>query len=141
MLFRCVHELEHFSQVKMIAEQRGKLAEFVRTTKIEKLEREALDAHQKIYQKIKDKIMSDHALMTGTPWPTRVKLDKFGSPVIDVKTGLPKIEKAQVHHIIPQEYGGPHQWWNASPIFGGAAHQGGIHRANSALREILDFIK
>jgi len=32
----------------------------------------------------------------------------------------------QAHHIIPQRYGGPNEWWNIQPIAQNA-HQGGIH--------------
>ena len=47
----------------------------------------------------------------------------------------------QIHHIIPQEIGGPHVWWNAHPLAAGAAHQGGIHGSGSALNQILKELK
>lgn len=47
----------------------------------------------------------------------------------------------QIHHIIPQELGGPHIWWNAHPLEFGAAHQGGVHGSGSPLNQILKDIK
>ena len=50
-------------------------------------------------------------------------------------------ERHQIHHIIPQELGGPHVWWNAHPLQAGAPHQGGVHGSGSPLNQILKSIK
>lgn len=68
---------------------------------------------------------------TGQVWPSTMKL-------IDGK--LQPI-RHQIHHIIPQEIGGPHVWWNAHPLEGGAAHQGGVHSKESSLNQILKSMK
>lgn len=43
---------------------------------------------------------------------------------------------AQLHHIIPQRYGGPNQWWNAHPAMP-SQHQGGIHGAGSSTQGVF----
>lgn len=57
---------------------------------------------------------------TGQTWP----LDSNG-------------RKYQLHHIIEQQYGGPHEWWNAHPARFPDQHQGGIHGAGSPARELF----
>lgn len=41
------------------------------------------------------------------------------------------------HHIIEQNYGGPHEWWNMHPARAPDQHQGGIHGAGSPARELF----
>ena len=42
-------------------------------------------------------------------------------------------QKYQLHHIIEQQYGGEHEWWNAHPAKFPTEHQGGVHAAGSPL--------
>ena len=48
-----------------------------------------------------------------------------------------KGRRYQLHHIIEQQYGGEHEWWNIHPAKFPDQHQGGIHGANSPSREIF----
>lgn len=54
-------------------------------------------------------------------------------PLIIQRTGKFEPVRHQIHHIIPQELGGPHVWWNAHPLEAGGAHQGGVHGSGSPL--------
>jgi 5-methylcytosine-specific restriction endonuclease McrA len=49
--------------------------------------------------------------------------------------------KHQAHHVIPQELGGPHEWWNMHPAEGGSVHQGGIHRKDGPLSKLVEGAK
>jgi hypothetical protein len=108
----------------------------------QKLSREDLKAHKEIYEKSggRKSMIEEYENINRTSWPQRVKVDKNGNPQINPATGNPVMERAQVHHIIPQEYGGPHNGWNALPVFGND-HQVGIHRSQGALRGLFEFIK
>ncbi len=41
------------------------------------------------------------------------------------------------HHIIEQNYGGPHEWWNMHPARAPDIHKGGIHGSGSPARELF----
>lgn len=47
---------------------------------------------------------------------------------------------AQYHHIIHQEFNGPHEWWNMHPVHP-KDHQGGIHGSGSTLNKIIKEVK
>lgn len=46
----------------------------------------------------------------------------------------------QAHHIIPQQLGGPHEWWNMHPLHP-TDHLRGIHGSGSALNQIIKEVK
>ena len=46
-----------------------------------------------------------------------------------------------LHHIILQEFGGPHLWWNMHPLELGKHHQGGVHGTGSPLNQIIKDVK
>ena len=87
--------------------------------------------HAKQYRASKDTMIAQWQDHTGHTWPTTLKL-------ID---GTLQPERHQIHHIIPQELGGPHVWWNAHPLQAGTPHQGGVHGSGSPLNQILKSIK
>jgi hypothetical protein len=89
-------------------------------------------SHAKQYRNAKDQIIKQWEGYTGQTWPTTLQLNK--------KTGNLEPVRHQIHHIIPQEVGGPHVWWNAHPLEAGAAHQGGVHSSGSPLNQILKDI-
>lgn len=66
---------------------------------------------------------------TGQKWPS--------DNVFDPKKGEFVNKDHQLHHIIPQDVGGPHEWWNAHPLRAGSSHQGGVHGKDSPLRQII----
>ena len=42
----------------------------------------------------------------------------------------------QFHHVIPQQYGGQHVWWNGHPV-AVPGHQKIVHGKNSVLTSII----
>ena len=74
---------------------------------------------------LRDKLIHQWELKTENQWPS-MKFDK--------KTGEHKLIRDDIHHIIPQEFGGPHRWWNIHPLKFGKHHQGGVHGTNSPLK-------
>ncbi len=42
-----------------------------------------------------------------------------------------------LHHLIEQNYGGPHVWWNAQPASFPDQHQLGIHGKDSPAKELF----
>ena len=125
-------ELEKKSFGSVPKVQQGHLLSFTRDTKIVKMEKEAYDAHRKLYDKpLRDSIKRDWEKNTGQKWPQYGKWNER-------KQEWQKVD-VDLHHIIPQRYGGPHEWWNAHPIHP-ANHtgKGGIHSdLNSILNKIL----
>ncbi len=69
---------------------------------------------QREYRRTRIQIIRDWEANTGETWPNG----------------------AQLHHIIPQRYGGPNQWWNAHPALP-SQHQGGIHGAGSSTQNVF----
>ena len=68
-------------------------------------------------------------------WPSKVVERDVGG-----KTERTTV-KHQAHHVIPQELGGPHEWWNMHPAEGGKVHQGGVHRKSSPLSKLVEGAK
>lgn len=83
-------------------------------------------------QKFKDNLIAEWEQQTGQAWPTTMELNQ--------RTGNIEPKKYQAHHIIPQEFGGPHAWWNMHPAHKDI-HQGGIHGKNSELKKIIKKAK
>ena len=53
-----------------------------------------------------------------------------------LKTGFKEIKQYHFHHIIPQQYAGPHAWWNGHPV-AVPGHQSAMHGKDSVLTNIL----
>ena len=69
---------------------------------------------QREYRRNRTQMIRDWENNTGQSWP----------------------KGAQLHHVIPQRYGGPNQWWNAHPAFP-SQHQGGIHGTGSPTQTVF----
>lgn len=69
---------------------------------------------QREYRRNRTQMIRDWENNTGQSWP----------------------EGAQLHHVIPQRYGGPNQWWNAHPALP-SQHQGGIHGTGSPTQTVF----
>ena len=57
--------------------------------------------------------------------------DKKGNPVRNIG------DYYDAHHIIENNYGGDHAWWNIIPAKFPNEHQGGIHRSKSPIRKLF----
>ena len=112
------------------SKKRSLLKEALQNKKFEKLEGEAAKIHKAPYknQKLKDSLIEQWQQETGHVWPVSMRLSK--------KTGQMKPVRHDIHHIIPQEFGGYHEWWNIHPLEFGKQHQGGVHGAGSVLNKI-----
>ena len=42
------------------------------------------------------------------------------------------------HHIVELQMGGRNEWWNIVPLLSPSQHQGGVHGANSLLRQLIE---
>ena len=123
-----MQEMEQRSGIPITKTQRDLLQEAIQKEQFEKLTVDAKTQHTNLFNKTtKNRLISEWESRTGNVWPkSRVK---------DKETGLYKDKNDQVHHIIPQEYGGPHEWWNVHPLHS-AQHQAGVHGSGSYLRQL-----
>lgn len=119
--------------------QREMLTKELRTQDYsKKMPREEYRVHSsKFTQSTKNKLIDEWEKKTNQKWP-RYKQDYY-SP----KTGKLVVRKNQrydAHHIIEQDRGGPHAWYNIHPAHRGTEHQGGIHGSGGALKKIDEKI-
>lgn len=85
--------------------QTNMLAIALRSKRFDKLDPVKQIEHVKQYRTSKDTMIGQWEHHTGQTWPRY--------PTLNRATGEIEMTKAQIHHIIPQEVGGPHVWWNA----------------------------
>ena len=122
-------DMEKRSGIAIQEEQRSLLNQALKQKKFEKLSGAEKKTHGAAYKnpKLKASLISQWEKKTGQQWPVTIK-------VID---GVEKSIPHQFHHIIPQQVGGPHKWWNGHPLSRGEHHQGGVHGAGSVLNQML----
>jgi hypothetical protein len=123
-------EIESVSGLPIAEQQRTQLFNALREKNYVKLSQSEKLDHGKLYQNkaLKDSLIAEWEVNTGQKWPTYEKLNSL--------TGITEVKRYQFHHIIPQQYGGPHAWWNGHPLLPDF-HQGGIHGKYSILTGIL----
>ena len=101
--------------------QIDKLKDALRKKEYKKLPPDEYSKHTKNYTTTKrEELIKKWEEETGQKWPVDEKGRRY-----------------QLHHIIEQQYGGEHEWWNIHPAKFPDQHQGGIHGANSPSREIF----
>jgi filamentous hemagglutinin len=106
-----VRDVEYYSGVPMPSNQRTQLADELRQVDHTYVApRSDYQALQREYNSQRNNLKREWELNTGLIWPKTESGVDF-----------------QAHHVIPQQYGGPNQWWNLHPVPGGSAHQGGVH--------------
>ncbi|WP_010299843.1 HNH endonuclease [Candidatus Odyssella thessalonicensis] len=125
-----IHDMETRSGIKFTKEQKDHLAEALRNNEFNKLSADAAKKHKAPYKnpELKKKLKQEWTQNTDQDWLKSSQKNK--------RTGMVEEVDHQFHHIIPQELGGPHTWWNGVPIKAGD-HQGGIHGTGSPLKEVL----
>ncbi|OXA93994.1 HNH endonuclease [Flavobacterium hercynium] len=114
--------------------QVDKLKEALRAKEYKKLSPAEVTKHRKKFtSKVKNKCIEDWERETGQKWPryTEEVLDKNGDVVRAIGTPY------DAHHIIENQFEGPHEWWNMHPAKFPDEHQGGIHGAGSPSRELF----
>ena len=114
--------------------QIDRLKDALRAKEFTKLSSAAVTTHRsKFTTSVKNKCITDWERETGQIWPkyTEVILDKNGD--IYKKIGDPY----DAHHIIENQFEGPHEWWNMHPAKFPDEHQGGIHASDSPSRDLF----
>ncbi|MEN1970025.1 hypothetical protein WMZ97_18365 [Lentibacillus sp. N15] len=89
--------------------------------------------HRSKFNSMKNKLISEWEVQTGQKWPryTEEVYDKRGRVVRDI--GQPY----DAHHIIENNFGGPHEWWNIHPARFPDEHQLGIHGKESPSNKLF----
>ncbi len=120
----------------VLAKQAEELKSALRLKEYTKLGTEDYANHVKKFNSAKkEALIKEWELQTGQLWPTF----KVGEEVYSKNgTLLRKAgDKYDAHHIIEQNYGGEHKWWNMHPAKFPDEHQAGIHGSSSPARELF----
>ncbi|GIP61990.1 ribonuclease YxiD [Virgibacillus pantothenticus] len=100
----------------------------LRNNKFEKLTPKQTAKHRsKFTSSLKDRLILEWEEKTNQKWPRYKEevLDKNGEVIRSI--GQPY----DAHHIIENNFGGPHEWWNLHPAKYPDEHQAGIHGKGS----------
>ena len=135
-----IRQVEEKSALKVPQKQLDALANDLRNTQYPRFEKGSaeLAAHKRAYKKagVLDNLKAEWEAMTGQQWPSTPEFNKLGQPVINPSTGMQQMIDYQAHHIVPQQLGGKHEWWNMHPV-PQKGHQGGVHGRGSHLNQIV----
>lgn len=125
-----LREMESVSSVKFCKQQKSKLFDAMRTSVYYKLLPKDKKEHYRIYNTngCKARLISEWQTNTGMKWPL------YAVVINRQKMKFP----CHFHHIIPQNVGGPHTWWNGFPV-PPELHQKVVHGTSSALKKLLKF--
>lgn len=119
-----LRDIEAKTGRKVNKEQIDLIKEDLRNKNYEKLTpRETVKHRSKFTSSLKDKLIAEWEEKTNQKWPryTEEVLDKNGEVARSI--GQPY----DAHHIIENNFGGPHEWWNIHPAKYPNEHQAGIH--------------
>ncbi len=109
-----IKELEVRSGFPFRQIQKGHLADAMRTGNFRKLSVAERLEHSKPFKNtaFKNKLIKEWEVQTGQKWP------KYSSNVYSKGGNLIGQEGSYypAHHIIPQQFEGPHKWWNIKPL-------------------------
>ena len=120
-------QVEDFTERKIKPEQMEKLQKALREREFVKLDPEACKIENQKFNRIRSMLIDEWEKNTGEKWPVYVEDVVNEKGVVLKKAGQP----FDVHHLIEQSFGGPHEWWNIHPAAYPAQHQARIHAANS----------
>jgi len=110
------------------------LKEALRAKEYTKLAATEYVNHTKQFTSAKrNELIARWELETGQKWPTYTERVYTKNGEIYKEVG----DKYDAHHIIEQNFGGEHEWWNMHPAKFPDEHQGGIHGAGSPARELF----
>ncbi|MCI3195564.1 ribonuclease YeeF family protein [Bacillus sp. HU-1818] len=119
-----LRDIEAKTGRKVYKEQIDHIKEALRNNNYEKLTPKETAKHRsKFTSSLKDRLIAEWEEKTGQKWPryTEAVFDKNGE--IARSVGQPY----DAHHIIENNFGGPHEWWNIHPAKYPDEHQAGIH--------------
>ncbi len=119
-----LRDIEAKTGRKVNKEQIHLIKETLRNKNYEKLTPKETAKHRsKFTSSLKDKLIAEWEEKTNQKWPryTEEVFDKNGEVARSI--GQPY----DAHHIIENNFGGPHEWWNIHPAKYPNEHQAGIH--------------
>jgi hypothetical protein len=123
-----LQEIEELTGRDLPEVQVKRLKEELQSREFRELSTEEVTAHRNEFRKVRDDLRAEWERQTKQEWP------KY--EVMDLDTGKPKFINYDAHHIIQNNHGGPHEWWNIHPALR-EEHQK-IHGTGSAAREIFN---
>jgi uncharacterized protein YukE len=128
-----IRVVESKTGLKLQKKQIDKLKVALRENKFEKLTPVETLKHRNKFNSVKNILISEWEEKTGQNWPryTEEIYDKKGRLARDV--GQPY----DAHHIIENNFGGPHEWWNIHPAKFPDEHQAGIHGKGSPAQKLF----
>nr|WP_275433810.1 HNH endonuclease [Priestia flexa] len=118
-----IRDVESKTGLKLHKSQIEKLKDTLRENKYEKMTPLETLKHRNTFNSVKNKLIKEWEENTRQTWPryTEEIYDKKGRLARDI--GQPY----DAHHIIENNFGGPHEWWNIHPAKFPDEHQAGIH--------------
>ena len=118
-----IRDIESKTGLKLHKSQIEKLKDTLSGNKYEKMKPLETLKHMNKLNSVKNKVIKEWEENTGQTWPryTEDIYDKKGRLARDI--GQPY----DAHHIIENNFGGPHEWWNTHPAKFPDEHQAGIH--------------
>ncbi|WP_255032666.1 transposase, partial [Bacillus velezensis] len=119
-----LRDIEAKTGRKVCKEQIDHIKEALRNNNYEKLTPKETAKHRsKFTSSLKDRLIAEWEEKTNQKWPryTEEVFDKHGEVARSI--GQPY----DAHHIIENNFGGPHEWWNIHPAKYPDEHQAGIH--------------
>jgi hypothetical protein len=136
ILKECLKDVEGRSDVGVGPRQRRLLKEALQERMFEKLDPAAYKVHEKNYRLQRDHLIAEWERETGQRWPRHSKF------MLNTEGDLHHLagSRHQAHHLIPQQFGGPQQWWNLHPL-SAENHQGGVHGKSAPLTQLLKSLK
>lgn len=131
-----LREIEAITGRTIPRSQRALLKEAIKKTRFTKVSREEQIRLRKEFTRLKKKLIEEWERNTGRPWP------RYTEPVLSKEGRVLRQagDSYDAHHIIELSLGGPNEWWNIHPAAFPDQHQGGIHRADGALRRVMDIV-
>ncbi|WP_223811611.1 HNH endonuclease [Bacillus wiedmannii] len=128
-----IRDVESKTGLKLHKNQVEQLKAALREHKYEKMTPLETLKHRNKFNSVKNKLISEWEEKTGQTWPryTEEVYDKKGRVARDI--GQPY----DAHHIIENNFGGPHEWWNIHPAKFPDEHQAGIHGKGSPSNKLF----
>ncbi|WP_141993217.1 T7SS effector LXG polymorphic toxin [Bacillus sp. B4EP4a] len=128
-----IRNVETITGLKIHKAQTQQIKEALRNHKFEKMTPVETMKHRNKFNSVKDKLISEWEGKTGQKWPryTEEVYDKNGRVARDIA------QPYDAHHIIENNFGGPHEWWNIHPAKFPDEHQAGIHGKGSPSNKLF----
>ncbi|MGI8350475.1 hypothetical protein NiCM35_11955 [Niallia circulans] len=128
-----IRDVESKTGLKLHKSQIERLKGTLRENKYEKMTPLETLKHRNKFNSVKNKLIKEWEENTGQTWPryTEEIYDKKGRLARDI--GQPY----DAHHIIENNIGGPHEWWNIHPAKFPDEHQAGIHGKGSPSNKLF----